>query len=266
MVGIRCERKIPSTKIIGINKKIKLKSRGTDDLFHGFVRMMKKDDIPQVFKLTKKQWEGHEKVNKDMFERRIENFREGGVVLEMLEGQFKGRIVGCINSFLIEFNVVEDLPSNFDILTDGGTLNTHNPDGNTLVCPQISADPEAGLKGIPRALISMEADIAKILLEGRYPDYHILAYSRFSHYGSTIEKLKAKGGIDMQMDGQRYVEVNRGLLASGKRLIDTNCAMHYTFARDIAGAKPDSNPIAIFENGCPGDIAAGGYNVVFQYR
>lgn len=228
-----------------INKNIVLQHKKTKEKIQCALRNMVFEDINPLTDLTAKQWKGKEDINKNLlrenFESRLGVFPTGGLIVEI---KTSGDIVGAINSLLIKW---ENVPPTWDAMTAKGSFRSHDPDGDTLVCPQVSVNSDCGLKGVSRALIDQQVIIAKKL-----GCKHLIAYSRPANFGT----FRKNHGNNICIED--YLKINERMFIEGQRCPDTNIGMHMSF-----GAKINFN--LVFPNSCPGDFEAQDYCVIMQY-
>jgi hypothetical protein len=176
---------------------------------------------------------------------RYENNPEGQIIAHIPKYGVVGSIFSLIvNSKTKDFS--DHIFRNYDTLTDKNHyFTTHNPKGNTIVCPEVSA---AHVK-INDKKVKIGSNLVKEALFFAYKNnLKAIAYSRPSSFQRFIEDYE---GDDKSI--QNYIKLRKkGICSQFFDAIDFHM-------------KADARIGRIIENGRPADSESEGYNVIMIY-
>ncbi|MFA6907673.1 MAG: hypothetical protein WC263_02495 [Candidatus Micrarchaeia archaeon] len=230
----------------------------------------KKDQ--SVFTRDSRNWQGSTPTP-ELYAEQLRQIREKGCTPIFILEDEGGRVVGS----LITLRWKGALPTKYKELVNNDYEGKDWHNGETLLCRCISVSEEA--KGGSRALIvDGAAAYAKEEMANGTLRYAI-AYSRPSDFGTlavpngigimeylkwTVAKCETKGADSTEQ--RRFYDAYVAqfgptgmadvLRSTGRRHVDQTLGMHLSYGAEI---------MAVYENGCPNDRAAGGYNIMMDY-
>ncbi len=146
------------------------------------IRPGHKADIPRILELEEKNWPPGRRVDRDEFEKRMETFSEGFLVMENNESH----IIGISTAFLLS-----EKPTVHQINVTPSKTTLHNEKGTRYYLHAIAIDEHYRGKGLGRMLVSEHeknaarfgcASVHLIAAESEEPFYVKLGYSRISEY------------------------------------------------------------------------------------
>ncbi|MBI5242967.1 MAG: hypothetical protein HY922_04685 [Elusimicrobia bacterium] len=184
---------------------------------------------------------------------RCEEFPEGQIVIFCHELK---RPVGAISSLILKAPTLADIPPTWHGATGNGYFYTHDPRGDTLICPSIIALhtglPAQSISELKKQHISTALLHAQHGLAQRLGLPKMVAYSRPMNYGEYTAKY---GPLPIE----EYLQVRD----EKGRLYDRSIGMHEreleNFARGLG------KPARILPNGRPLDPQSLGHNVLMDY-
>ena len=178
----------------------------------------------------------------DQFKKRSEVFPEGQL---SAYHDSLNMVLGNINSLRINYDYsFKDWKS----LTGDGYFTTHNPKGNSIICPAVNTSKEArnlGIKGVAKKLILSARDVAISLKSDGLKNMFVFTRpSGYSNYAKKHGKVSIEEYLSTKTNGK---------LSEFKDPIDLHIGL---------GAKI----LTAFENARPADSASKGYCVLMMYE
>lgn len=175
------------------------------------VRPMRPEDIPQVIELGRVCFPGMPTWDEPSLRRHLQIFPEGQILVEV-----DGRVVASSSSLIIEFDEYEE-GHTWREVTGGGSLENHDPEGDTLYGIEIMVHPDVRGMKLARRLyearkrLVVERNLRRIMIGGRLPGY-----------AARSEEMSAREYVERVMDKKLFDPVLTAQLANGfilKRLI-----------------------------------------------
>jgi predicted amidohydrolase/ribosomal protein S18 acetylase RimI-like enzyme len=154
------------------------------------IRRLTVDDYNEVVELQKLCFPGMKPWRRDQFNSHIEQFPEGQLCVEL-----EGRIIGSSSSLVIDLDEFSVEHSWSDI-TAGGSIATHDPEGDTLYGIEVMVHPDYRGMKIGRRLyderkeLTRRLNLKRIVVGGRVPNFHLHSDTLSIH--EYVEKVVAK--------------------------------------------------------------------------
>lgn len=168
------------------------------------VRQLRMDDYDALVEMAQLCFPGMKSWGRDHIQSQIEIFPEGQLVVEI-----EGRLAASSSSLILEFD-----PNmawhDWKKVADGGYIRNHTYKGDTLYGIEIMVHPEFRGMKLSRRLyearkqICRERNLARIMIAGRIPGYHLVA-----------DKMSAREYVESVMDKTFYDQVLTAQLANG---------------------------------------------------
>jgi len=216
------------------------------------VKQANPKDLERILEVNNRAWGPGLESTKEDFIERFGTFPEGEI-----GAYINGRLVGLISSLIIHSDSPEDVPPSWAAVTDNGRIrNSHDPNGNTLVCFSAVVEPEARGLNIGRLLVNAQLDLARKLGLKR-----VYAYSRPASYRHYKRKFHAGLSDDeflKQVPIEKYLTLGKGgqPRKEGESLFDLVIGMHVGNGARV---------VRIIPQGRVEDKEAYGYNVLLEY-
>lgn len=136
------------------------------------VRQLRRSDLAAIAKIHEVAFPGVPSWSKEQFSNHLRVFPEGQIGVEL-----DGELVATSASMLVEGSAYQD-PHTYRQVSDSGTMNTHDPEGDTLYALDIAVHPR--LRGLRMARRVYDArkqlvrtrNLRGIMFGGRIPGYH----------------------------------------------------------------------------------------------
>lgn len=135
------------------------------------VRRMRRRDIPQVVALQRKCFPEMAPWTEAQLENHLRVFPEGQLVVD-----HAGQVIGSASSLIVDFDEYDNMHS-FNEITDKGSLNNHDPDGEHLYGVEVMVDPDyrdmkvGGRLYDARRRLAERLNLKSIIIAGRMPRY-----------------------------------------------------------------------------------------------
>ena len=135
------------------------------------VRRLKPEDFDQVVVLAKKCFPGMKPWIERQFLSMLERFPDGQLCVE-----FNKQIVASSSSLMLDFGKYSQW-HDWKLISDGGYISNHDPEGDTLYGLEMMVDPEYRGMRLSRRLYEKrkafvkKRNIARIVIGGRIPGY-----------------------------------------------------------------------------------------------
>ncbi len=142
---------------------------------HLNVRPLTSDDYPQLVVLQEVGFPGMQPWSQAQFENHLHLFPEGQIGVE-----YEGRLIGSSSSLVIDFDEYGDAHTWADI-TQRGTIDNHDPEGDTLYGIEVVVDPAYRGMRIGRRIYNerkalvRRLNLRRMMIGGRLPGYHKVA-------------------------------------------------------------------------------------------
>jgi len=209
-------------------------------------------DLDLIVAVNNLAWGSGLESTKEDFIERFKVFPEGEI-----GAYLNDKLVGIISSLIIQSDSPEDVPSSWAEVSDNGRIrNSHNPNGNSLVCFSVGVGLEARGMNLGRSLVNAQADLAR-----RLGLKKVYAYSRPSSYMYFKNKFYANlsdEGFLVQVPIEKYLTLGKDgqPRKTGESLFDLAIGMHDSNGAHIA---------RIIPRGRLEDKDSYGYNVLLEY-
>jgi len=216
------------------------------------VRQADLRDLDRIVEVNNRAWGPGLESTKEDFMERFSTFPEGEI-----GAYIRGRLVGLISSLMIKSDSPEDVPPSWAEVTDNGKIrNSHDSDGNSLVCFSAVVDPEVRGMNIGRLLVNAQLDLAKRLGLKR-----VYAYSRPASYRYFKRKFYPEFSDEKflkEVPIERYLALGKDgqPRKEGDILFDIAIGMHISNGARL---------VRIIPHGRIEDKEAYGYNVLLEY-
>lgn len=154
------------------------------------VRPLTVDDYDEVVVIQKRCFPGMKPWRRENFKSHIEQFPEGQLCVE-----FEGRIIGSSSSLVIELDEFS-AEHTWSEITAGGSIATHDPEGDTLYGIEVMVSPDYQGMKIGRRLYDERKELARhlnlkrIVVGGRVPSFYKHSGKMSIH--DYVEKVIAK--------------------------------------------------------------------------
>ncbi len=168
------------------------------------VRLLRLDDYDAVCGLQLKCFPGMKPWMREQFESMLGIFPDGQLCVEV-----NGKLVASSSSLIVDFDLYSDW-HNWAEMSDNGYIRNHDPKGDTLYGIEIMVDPDSRGYRLSRRLyderkrLARERNLARIIIGGRIPGYHLHA-----------EEMSAEDYVDQVVDKALYDQVLTAQLANG---------------------------------------------------
>lgn len=163
------------------------------------IREAKLEDVPQILEIEKKAWGGEKSASKEMFESRINIFKEGTLVAEINQ-----KIVGVVSTEKVNYNFKKDSFTWYEITDNGFIKNSHNSDGDTIYGVDLSVASSFQCSGIGTKLLesigkmAIRCNAKRGMLGGRIPGYY--KYADKMSVENYVNAKKGKRSLDPEIE------------------------------------------------------------------
>lgn len=160
------------------------------------IRVAVKSDLPALVELDRITWGEDGAATYEMFESSIRVFPEG-----IFAAVLGSKIVGVVVTEIVNYDLVKDAFTWYEISDNGFIKKTHNPKGDTLYGVNLSIHPSYQNRGIGQLLLArvgklaIDLNLAKGILGARIPAYHKYADRISASDYVKIDKVDQKTGI-----------------------------------------------------------------------
>ena len=207
-------------------------------------------DVAGVYNVALKSWVDKERVTLEEFYERLMNFPMA-IIVAKAEINGHERVLGFLSPIILN---IDEVPVGWKMVTQNGTYSNHNPNGDTLICPQVGLDIDfchlMGITGIPRLLIEFGKRMAKSL------GLQMAVYTRSSGYDKAQQKY---GCIPIEV----YIKTCRAAYetngnAAYRDVPELTLGMHWSFGGIATPLRVDANATTDKKN--------GGYCILLSYK
>jgi predicted amidohydrolase/ribosomal protein S18 acetylase RimI-like enzyme len=135
------------------------------------VRRMREKDFDAVVALQERAFPGMRPWKREQLANHIRIFPEGQLVVE-----YEGRVIGSASCLVVDFEEYDTMHS-FSEITEGGSLENHDPEGENLYGVEVMVDPDYRNMRVGRRLYEARKRLAErlnlrsIIIAGRMPGY-----------------------------------------------------------------------------------------------
>lgn len=158
------------------------------------LRRLKVEDFEKLDRLHRRCFPRMEPWEKSDIESQVAIFPEGQFVIE-----YEDRIIASCSSLIVDFDDYADI-HDWDEIAAGGTIQNHNPDGDTLYGIEIMVDPDFRNMKLSRRLyearkqLCRELNLKRFIIGGRIPGYR--KYRKKMSAREYVEEVINKGVFD----------------------------------------------------------------------
>lgn len=168
------------------------------------LRELTLDDYPDLVELQKLCFPGMRPWRREQIESQLEHFPEGQIVIE-----YQGRIVASSSSLIVEYDRYEDW-HDWQLVTDGGFIRNHSPDGDSLYGIEIMVHPDFRGMHLARRLYDARKDLCRRLNLAR-----IVVGGRIPGFGSQPAEMTAREYVEKVTERGLYDPVLTTQVANG---------------------------------------------------
>ncbi len=164
------------------------------------VRPLRLEDYDALVAMQQRCFPGMQTWKREQIESQLAIFPRGQICVEI-----DGKLAAASSSLILEYHPQLEW-HNWQAVADRGFIRNHNSDGDTLYGIEIMVDPEFRGMKLSRRLydarkeLCRELNLARIIIAGRIPGYHM--YAKQCSAREYVERVEDKSIVDPVLTAQ----------------------------------------------------------------